>query len=767
MNTLAGRYEIIQQLGGGGFAVTFLARDNFQPSKPLCVVKQLHPHQTEPRVIDFFEKEAAILERLGKHPQIPQLLAHFNQNDNLYIVQEFIEGQDLSREIIPGKRLSEGYVTKLLYDALEVLSFVHNQGVIHRDIKPQNLMRRKQDGQIILIDFGAVKELTTFMLNAQGKLKTSVLIGTTGYISYEQFRGKPCFASDIYALGIIAIQALTGLLPSQLDEDPQTDEIIWQNQAQVSDSLAEVLTKMVRYQSSSRYPNAAEALQDLMSRASPIPPTIIVDINKELYLQEVTLRAEQRQGNLSVFALRILESKRVELGLSEEEAKEIQAQVLQPYREYERKLKEYEQALIDAVNVEYPFSQATQKDLQEYQQYLGLRDEDIAAIEARVFAPKLAELQRQQQEAERLRQEKQRQAELQRQQEAERLRQQQRQAELQRQQEAERLRQQQRQAELQRQKEAAREQQRQREREASKPKSPPGIQTETFEFETATITQKLGFLGLGKQTYEINRSRRYAEYFREDLGNGVVLDMVAIPGGKFLMGSPEDEEGRYDSESPQHNVTVKPFFMGKFPVTQAQWQAVAAFAKVKIDLKPDPSYFKGANLPVECVSWHHAVEFCARLSQKTGRIYRLPSEAEWEYACRAGTTTPYYFGDAITTDLANYNGNYTYGSAPKGEYRQQTTDVGKFPANSFGLFDMCGNIWEWCQDEWHLNYIKAPGDGSPWLYGKNECRVLRGGSWDFYPGSCRSALRNRFNPGIDSSDNGFRVVCVGAAARTK
>ncbi|UKO96519.1 SUMF1/EgtB/PvdO family nonheme iron enzyme [Nostoc sp. UHCC 0870] len=740
MNTLAGRYEIIRLLGGGGFAVTYLARDNLQPSKPLCVVKQLRPNQTEPRVIEFFEKEAAILERLGKHPQIPQLLAHFNQDQNLYIVQEFIEGQDLSREIVPGKRLSESYVTKLLQDALEILSFVHQQGVIHRDIKPQNLMRRQQDGKIMLIDFGAVKELGTLMVNSQGEINSSVVIGTPGYMSYEQYRGKPCCGSDIYALGVMAIQALTGVLPSELEEDTQTGEIIWQNQVQVSNHLAEVLTKMVRHHFSMRYPNATEALQALISVSVSLPPTVLVEINKELYLQEVTSRAQQGQGNFSVFALRILESKRVELGLSEDEAREIQEQVLQPYRGYERKLQEYEQALIDAVKQEYPFSQGTQKDLQDYQQYLGLRDEDIAAIEARVFAPQQS--QRQQQEAERLRQEQQRQAELQRQQqEAERLRQeQQRKAELQRQQqEAERLRQEQ-------------QRQRQRQQEASKAQSNPGIQTQTFEFDTATITLKSGFLGIGKK-HEINHSRGRAEYFRENLGNGVALDMVAIPGGKFLMGSPEDEPGQFysfNSERPQHKVSVKPFFMGKLPVTQAQWKVVAAFAKVNIDLNPDPSFFKGVNCPVEQVAWDEALEFCARLSRKTGRIYRLPSEAEWEYACRAGTTTPYYFGDAITKDLANY-------------YNKQTTDVGQFPANPFGLFDMYGNIYEWCQDEWHENYNQAPNDASEWLGSINEYKLLRGGSWGDYAWDCRSAHRTWGARASRNINVGFRVVAVAVA----
>lgn len=275
MNRLVGRYEIIETLGGGGFAITYLARDIMQPSKPLCVVKQLRPNQTHPRVIDFFNKEAAILEKLGKHPQIPQLLAHFQEADNLYIVQEYIQGHDLSQEISPGKRLSEAYVSKLLQDVLEVLSFVHKYGVIHRDIKPQNLMRRQEDGKIFLIDFGAVKQLGSLILNSQGEIKSSVVIGTPGYMPTEQRLGKPRLASDIYALGMIAIQALTGAQPFELEENPQTGEVIWLDKAQVSQHLAEVITNMVRRHYSLRYSSAKDALQALTPQTQPIQPTHI------------------------------------------------------------------------------------------------------------------------------------------------------------------------------------------------------------------------------------------------------------------------------------------------------------------------------------------------------------------------------------------------------------------------------------------------------------------------------------------------------------
>ncbi|AUB40247.1 Formylglycine-generating enzyme, required for sulfatase activity, containings SUMF1/FGE domain [Nostoc flagelliforme CCNUN1] len=191
-------------------------------------------------------------------------------------------------------------------------------------------------------------------------------------------------------------------------------------------------------------------------------------------------------------------------------------------------------------------------------------------------------------------------------------------------------------------------------------------------------------------------------------------------------------------------------------MTQEQYQQI---------MGSNPSNFKGAKRPVEQVSWNDAVEFCKKLSQKVGRKYRLPSEAEWEYACRAGTTTPFYFGETITTKLANYDGDdYTYASEPKGKNRQGTTDVGSFPPNAFGLYDMHGNVWEWCQDTLHDSYKGAPSDGSAWIDDNNQFRIRRGGSWTTYPINCRSAYR--YDKKRDSFSNalGFRVVCV--VART-
>jgi len=282
------------------------------------------------------------------------------------------------------------------------------------------------------------------------------------------------------------------------------------------------------------------------------------------------------------------------------------------------------------------------------------------------------------------------------------------------------------------------------------PPEPVG-ELKTTEFETVTVNDRGEVVSTEAHT---------APYFEEPLGEGIApLNLVAIPSGEFMMGSSENDPGHYDSESPQHLVKISPFFISQYPVTQAQWRAVAALPQQERELEPDPSNFKGDDRPVERVSWYDAVEFCARLSDHTGRTYRLPTEAEWEYACRADTTTPFYFGATITTDLANYDGT-VFLNEPQGSDRGKTTPVGEFPPNSFGLYDMHGNVWEWCLDHWHDNYNGAPTDGSAWLTDNEKAaRVRRGGSWNYPPRYCRSACRGNNNPGNRYSNVGFRVLC--------
>jgi formylglycine-generating enzyme required for sulfatase activity len=311
--------------------------------------------------------------------------------------------------------------------------------------------------------------------------------------------------------------------------------------------------------------------------------------------------------------------------------------------------------------------------------------------------------------------------------------------------------------------------------------SPPPIEWLTDEFDVVTVTMtkpfayEVGTLEIVKsrnlllqeqKKFQINKQAQQSQQLIESLNVSTSLEMVVIPAGKFMMGAPESEKDSGDDERPQHEVNVSTFLMGKYPITQAQWRIVAGMPQVKRELKPDPSKFKGDRLPVEQVSWLEALEFCARLSQHTGREYRLPSEAEWEYACRAGTTTPFHFGETITTELVNYNGEYPYGDAPKGENRKKTTPDGQFPANAFGLYDMHGNVWEWCADDWHESYKGAPNDSQIRIKNiKNyeapeTAKLFRGGSWYAYARDCRSACRDSINARFQHYVIGFRVVCV-------
>lgn len=420
--------------------------------------------------------------------------------------------------------------------------------------------------------------------------------------------------------------------------------------------------------------------------------------------------------------------------LTDEEVEEISRPILERAEiAYREKLREearqaYEQEFIQAINAGYPLEEAVRNGLRNFQQSLGLSDGDVEQIEQPIIAPKEAEYQQQLAEEQR-----------QREQEEEKAREQARkreEAEGKRAQEETAKRDQQGQLELERQ----RLEQERRKRMETK----TGIQLQSFEFDVITVDKKGN---------ENSRARKSAEFFAEDLGNGILLEMVAIPGGTYLMGSPEGTG--YSNNRPQHSITVSSFFMGKYPITQAQWRAVVALPQVEIPLNSDPSSFKGDSRPVEQVSWHEAVEFCQRLSRWRGRQYRLPSEAEWEYACRAGTTTEFYFGETLTPKLARCKVSLGMALIAGG-----TVPVGSYFPNAFGLYDMHGNVAEWCADHWHENYAGAPTDGSAWITdGNSERRILRGGSWNSYPAYCRSAYRDRGSPAGRYNPFGFRVVC--------
>lgn len=573
---LINRFRVLRVLSTeGGFGRNYLAEDT-QKLNETCVIKQLAPKQSGSyalkKAVELFNAEAKLLQNLGEHPQIPALFAYFEDNGFLYLVQQFIKGDNLLNELTQKGTYNETQIKELLLDLLPVLKFIHERDVIHRDIKPQNIMRREVDGKLVLIDFGASKELTSTVHTQMG-----TTIGSYGYSPYEQIKeGKAYPASDLFALGVTCFHLLTGNSPFEFwakNGFAWVDD--WQKYSSnsVSKELGTVLDKLLKFDVNERYQSADEVLKDL----------------------------------------------------------------------------------------EVPETPSTRRD---FLKNTGLAIGSITTLgflSSKLFAVT--------------------------------------------------------------------------------PSKESNLNTFKFEVVTTNASGKI-----------INKLSSSARYFTEDLGKGVTLEMVEIPGGKFMMGSSETEEAKQDSdEIPQHQVTVPGFFMGKYEVTQKQYQAI---------MGSNPSYFKGENRPVERVTWDDAVAFCKKLSQKTGKKYTLPSESQWEYACRAGTTTPFYFGEGITTDLVNYQNIDRYGNTTKGLYRQQTTNVGTFPPNAFGLYDMHGNIWEWCLDDWQNNYKNAPLDGSALIIKNSETKQLRGGSWEYSATFCSSD--SRFNLGFDNYDKtvGFRVVLI-------
>ena len=515
------RYRALRIIGQGGFGKTFLAQDEGKPSKPKCVIKQFiyDDPATLREAQRLFEQEAVRLDDLGRHPQIPELLAHCEQEGRQYLVQEFIDGENLLQELHRAGRFSEAKIKDLLLDLLPVLQFIHAGQVIHRDIKPENIIRRRSDGKLVVVDFGAAK-----MASQTALQKTGTTIGSAGYAAPEQAFGKALFASDIYSLGVSCLHLITNVNPLTM-YDP-VEGFAWRDflvNQKVSNELGQILDKMTQPSVKQRYQSVAETLQVLQPKVSSL----------------------------------------------------VTPQPSQP----------------------------------------------------------------------------------------------------------------------------------------SQPQRTPA----------STSSNSLVL----------------------DCGNGVKLELVKVAAGSFDMGSNEDND-----EKPIHRVNLREFLIGKYPVTQEQYQAV---------IGKNPSHFKGNQNPVEKVSWHDAVKFCEKLAQKTREKVRLPTEAEWEYAAKGGNQSEgyKYAGSDSLDEVGWYDGNTTF----LGFFGGKTQPVGQKRENELGIYDMSGNVWEWCEDIWHGNYNGAPTDGSAWLTGGEQSkRALRGGSWIDLVNSCRSANRFRNFAVVSDFDFGFRVV---------
>ena len=572
-------------MGQGGFGRTFIGVDEALPSCPPCVIKQFFPADLSSAVkaAELFHQEAIRLDDLGKHPQIPTLFAHLEHEGRQYLIQEFVDGQDLFKELQQQGAFSEAKIRLLLSDLLPILQFIHERNVIHRDIKPENIIRRRSpstSGSVaasshVLVDFGAAK-----YVSASGQTGTG--IGSAVYVAPEQLRGKAIFASDIYSLGVTCIHLLTNVSPFELMD--MDGNWIWRNFLEnhsINRTLGNILDRMILVAPSQRYQTAQAVLNDLKNLITTDYPASVTRLARPTY--------QVKQGVSS-------------------------------------------KARITPIST--PKSQPVS-----------------------VIAPALSQ----------------------------------------------------------------------------------------FSFEMATVSlNRVGIGKFSKNQLQINTKQKIGRSYFETLGNiqgkAISLEMVYIHAGKFSIGSPANEIDRSDNENPRQTINLPAFFMSRFPITQRQWKVV---------MDNNPAIFIGnADRPVESISWDDVQAFCRTLMEHTGRTYRLPSETEWEYACRAGTMTSFCFGEAIASNLANYNGT-----------NAATTEVGSYPANGFGLHDMHGNVWEWCADNWHEDYDLLPKDGSAWTQGGDRsCRVVRGGSWRDPAHYCRSAKRyhNAANQGDRAT--GFRLA---------
>jgi len=560
------------------FGNTYLAedRDNLHES---CVVKQLmSPSQgTEmsQTVVESFMKEAEQLRRLKKNQHIPSIVAYFEENSIPYLVQEYIDGQDLQRVVEGQGPFTENQVRALLLELLPVLQTIHDQGVIHRDLRPAHIMRQYGDETLVLVGFCVSNPMNWPQLQQTKHVRENVSYAPPESLAIKTLRP----GSDLYSLGASCIHLLTGVVPSTLLL--QAGEVwveCWHQHLPqpISPGFQAVLDKLLQTDVVERYTSALEVLRELRSLAkgpSHLP-------------QPVT-----------------------------------------------------------------PVQSAA-----------------LAASHPAI------------------------------------------------------------------------------------PNSPSPKLNAAPVFQAAVVK-------VDPKGQVVDHQDRSIRYTSEDLGNGITIELVHVPSGRFSMGSPAHELHRQPTEGPQHIVTVSEFYLSKFPVTQAQWRVVAKLPPVKRELEDQPSTFIGDIRPVEGVSWFDVVEFCNRLSQLTSKDYHLPSEAAWEYACRAESTTPFTFGETLNPEIANYDGTAAYGTGPTGHYRQQTTPAGKFPANDFGLYDMHGNIWEWCADHWHDNYGNAPRDSSAWQDQYFFACVLRGGAWNTQAPSCRAAARIWEAASEQSNHIGFRIAC--------
>ena len=607
--SLKNRYVALSVIGQGGFGKTLLAEDGDKPSKPRCVIKVFAPQGQGDlaKASELFHQEADRLDDLGHHDQIPELLAYAEQGNTQYIVQQFIPGLNLKDEVSRQGLWSVEQLRDLFLDLLPVLQFCHDRSVIHRDIKPQNIIRRATDNKLVLVDFGAAKYATS---ETQLVAYTQTGVGSAEFAAPEQVKRRTTYASDLYSLGVTGLHLLTGASPWDLESEENFGQWQWRSfvQAQgtvLDPKLADFIDRLIAKSLSDRFRSAAEALAVLAPHLVPSKPidltAVVVEPPKLDRSQELALTASECQTGVKKTI--VLENgKRLEVNLP---AGMIVGQRLR---------------------------------LQGH----GATDPVTGAVGDLYLVVQ----------------------------------------------------------------------------EGSNPHPP-----------TPSPKRGEGEPNLKNQTFDLPN-------------NGGKLELIAVPGGILTM------EGG-------HRVQLQPFLIGKYPVTQRQYQAV---------IGKNPSHFKGGffgrgNLddhPVEQVSWQDAIVFCKKLSELLKQTIDLPSETQWEWAARGATKSKgFQFAGSNNLDEVGW---YDQNSGGK------THPVGQKKPNELGLYDMSGNVWEWCKDNWTENVTGLPVDGSPLTPGDDSDRLLRGGSWYLNAKYCRSASRGHYAPDARGLSNGFRVVC--RASRT-
>lgn len=700
---LKGRYRIIQQLGAGGMGAVYQAMD--ENVSCLVAVKETFAEKEEYR--RAFRREAQLLANLT-HPTLPHVMDHFTHDSGQFLVMQFVPGNDLAELLALRERpFATDKVLEWADQLLDALQELHsyNPPIIHRDIKPSNL-KLTPKGKIILLDFGLAKGAVGQMSTAGGgKSGMSVVGFTRHYAPLEQIRGIGTDPrSDLYSLGATLWSLLTGEWPpdalARVDEKEQGNPdpllLASEKNSEVTQVVAAVVHQAMALNRNQRPANAAE-MRWMLKDAARQAELDAAEISRQRAEEEARRAAVRRQRR---------------------EEKERQRQEVKA-----RYLKELEKRQRASGKASIWMSVEERREAKEEAKRQQAAEEerkraDAPTTESATPEPGEPTL------------------------------------------------------------------------ETLKAPPPEKIVPGDFDAPPAVTTRKpfyrhIVFLGL---TFVIAVSVLIALilWAREKSGgqtvannsqtsssnsnpliqknpdtktagtppagtverNSLGMEFVYVPAGSFKMGSERIMLG----EDPVHQVTIpNGFYMGRYEVTQAQWRAV---------MGNNPSTFKGCDqCPVETVSWNDAQVFISKLNARGGNYtYRLPSEAEWEYACRAGTTTEFAFGDSLSSEQANFNGIYPYGDAPEGVNRRKTMPVGSFQSNAWGLYDMHGNVWEWCEDTYYEDYKGAPVDGSVWLSGWG--RVFRGGEWSSFGTDLRSARRLWKSSYENSSGGGFRLIAV-------